>query len=217
VYNRGILSQNTYYVLLRSNTSATKANYFQGDEKKTILDSQKDAALKAIRFLCKKYKVEICDVNFEQLMMYKKCSTFYQDQAIALEEELRENHLARQVEQPHCLPLKTVELDFFDFLTNITYRLGIPMGKFDIMPMEPNMFQAYIELYYPNLPQPPQYILGDSCTRAAKARQNVTKKAITQLQSDYKFTVRDVNFVPMIRAWAKCSLFQKNAKVWNRG
>ena len=82
-------------MLLRSNTSATKANYFQGDEKKTILDSQKDAALKAIRFLCKKYKVEICDVNFEQLMMYKKCSTFYQDRAIALEDELGEKHLAQ--------------------------------------------------------------------------------------------------------------------------
>lgn len=33
VYNHGILSQNTYYVLLRSNNSATKVDYFQGDEK----------------------------------------------------------------------------------------------------------------------------------------------------------------------------------------
>ena len=97
VYNRGILSQNTYYVLLRSNISVTKADYFQGDEKGTILDSQRDAAHKAIRFLCKKYNVEIYDVNLEQAIMYKKCSTFYQDRAIALEDDLGEEHLARQV------------------------------------------------------------------------------------------------------------------------
>lgn len=145
-------------------------------------------------------------------MMYKKCSTFYQDRAIALEEEVGENHLARQVEQPYCLLLKTLELDFFDFLTNITYRLGTLMGKIDIMPVEPNMFQACIELYYPNLPQPPQYILGDSHTRAAEAKQNVTKEAITQLQSDYKFSLRDVGFVPMICVWAKCLLFQEKCK-----
>ncbi|KAJ8444127.1 hypothetical protein Cgig2_005808 [Carnegiea gigantea] len=96
VYNRDILSQNTYYVLLRGNTSTTKADSLQGDDKETILDSQKDATLKAIRFLFKNYNVEICDVNFEQFMMYRKCSTFYQDEAIALEDEPGEKHLARQ-------------------------------------------------------------------------------------------------------------------------
>ena len=212
MYNRGILSQNTYYVLLRSNISATKAYYFQGDENGTILDSQRDAALKAIRFLCKKYNVEIYGVHLEQAIMYKKCSTFYQDRAIALEDELEEKHLARQVQPPHSLPLKTVELDFFDFLTPLTYRLGIPTGKIDIMPAEPNMFQACIELHYPSSPETPQYILGDTCACATEAQQNVAKKAITQLQSDYKFTVRDVSYVPMVRAWAECSLFQKKCK-----
>jgi len=49
-------------------------------------------------------------------------------------------------------------------------------------------------------PETPQYILGDTCACATEAQQNVAKKAITQLQSDNKFTVRDVSFVPMIRA-----------------
>ena len=49
--------------------------------------------LRKYDFYKKKYKVEICDVNLEQSMMYNQGSTFYQDRAIALKDELGEEHL----------------------------------------------------------------------------------------------------------------------------
>ena len=109
-----------------------------------------DASQKAIRLLCKKYNVEVFDINSNQATMYESCVELYKHRAIDCQCELGKEIEALKPQPKHNLPVKVVHMDFFAFLKVITSKMGIPMGIIDVMVSNQNMFQACTELSYPS-------------------------------------------------------------------
>lgn len=126
VYNHLEVSKKITFIVVRIGSGA-KGYYFQGKSRRTLPESEVDAAEKAVMFLTKKFKLQIEDVNLGKKERFTSCSEFFK----AMKENLRgscagSGTVIPQSRQQPVRYQRPLSINFRQLLDNILADLRVP-------------------------------------------------------------------------------------------
>ncbi|KAH9611898.1 hypothetical protein KSS87_002623 [Heliosperma pusillum] len=205
IYNQSTLVQSLAYVLLmKSNGPASYS--FPGSVRKSVADSEEEAAHRAVEYVVQQNKVIVDDVNLERYLTSKSCSKFYRKKRAALEFVERISGDCSSASPVTCTP-RTVNIDFWGIWAQIVAAFEIDVAEVEDMVMaNGNHISTFVIKWPKKAFGRVSYFIGETSPTLNLARHSLAKKAISYAQTIYEFRVKDVNYSRVVSSEIICGL-----------